>query len=448
MANNFSRPLRRCVTVLALALLAAAATAPTAVHAWWGKGHLTVSQVAMHSLKNPDNPAKLQAIMNAMATTGPYKDYNNCVDVAMWSDDLKSTGLYTQSSWHFVNYIYNPSNFEIFTKEGGDFIFHNSTLTEILAAKRNPVAAVNVGNLIPMLINSLTSQSLFLGDQAETAGQPFRKYSDIVVSSIANLIHFIGDLHQPLHSTALFSEELPTGDQGGNKIDVWFWDTEGHLPSGNPDDNVSMRLHYFWDSIAEGPQDDPARPLSESNAEMIEKFARYIEAAHPATDALRNEPDSQVWALESHEAAKKFVYNFGSGQSNLDTRGGMYLDAEYIRNAELCAQQRIALAGYRLAAVLDRVLEDITLSDITHGLDTIREKLAEEMNLQPRTVNNYYRKDKEVSAGAAAGVAIACFVLGAVIGTGLSVLACVCCCRRNNSRSKSVEPIADLDGTA
>jgi len=30
------------------------------------------------------------------------------------------------------------------------------------------------------------------------------------------LLHLIGDIHQPLHCTAVFSEQFPNGDKGGN----------------------------------------------------------------------------------------------------------------------------------------------------------------------------------------------------------------------------------------
>ena len=30
------------------------------------------------------------------------------------------------------------------------------------------------------------------------------------------LMHLVGDIHQPLHCTAVFREQFPNGDKGGN----------------------------------------------------------------------------------------------------------------------------------------------------------------------------------------------------------------------------------------
>lgn len=53
------------------------------------------------------------------------------------------------------------------------------------------------------------------------------------------LVHFAGDLHQPLHGTEMTSNEFPGGDYGGNKIKL-------HLPSNGK----AINLHSFWDDGA------------------------------------------------------------------------------------------------------------------------------------------------------------------------------------------------------
>jgi hypothetical protein len=50
------------------------------------------------------------------------------------------------------------------------------------------------------------------------------------------LIHYLGDLHQPLHAAEAFSIQFPNGDRGGNS-----W----NISSGNP--NITQ-LHALWDS--------------------------------------------------------------------------------------------------------------------------------------------------------------------------------------------------------
>ncbi len=48
-------------------------------------------------------------------------------------------------------------------------------------------------------------------------------------------MHYVGDLHQPLHAVARITEQDPTGDAGGNSFDL--------LGQGDVEN-----LHSLWDS--------------------------------------------------------------------------------------------------------------------------------------------------------------------------------------------------------
>jgi len=50
------------------------------------------------------------------------------------------------------------------------------------------------------------------------------------------IVHYVGDVHQPLHSATLVDSHYTTGDRGG---------TSEHIPSK---DGVSS-LHFVWDSV-------------------------------------------------------------------------------------------------------------------------------------------------------------------------------------------------------
>jgi hypothetical protein len=50
------------------------------------------------------------------------------------------------------------------------------------------------------------------------------------------IIHYVGDLHQPLHNVAKVNDSYPKGDMGGNLE---------HVPE---EDGVS-NLHAIWDSV-------------------------------------------------------------------------------------------------------------------------------------------------------------------------------------------------------
>jgi hypothetical protein len=50
------------------------------------------------------------------------------------------------------------------------------------------------------------------------------------------LIHYIGDIHQPLHATSRFTSKYPEGDRGGNSFAL------------TSSDGVTQ-LHALWDSV-------------------------------------------------------------------------------------------------------------------------------------------------------------------------------------------------------
>ena len=50
------------------------------------------------------------------------------------------------------------------------------------------------------------------------------------------LLHYYGDVHQPLHSASRYTSDLPEGDAGGNDFDLKY-----RLSADN--------LHALWDNV-------------------------------------------------------------------------------------------------------------------------------------------------------------------------------------------------------
>jgi len=50
------------------------------------------------------------------------------------------------------------------------------------------------------------------------------------------LIHYCGDIHQPLHATSRVDHEYPKGDFGGNAVPI-------------PEKEGAKNLHSVWDSV-------------------------------------------------------------------------------------------------------------------------------------------------------------------------------------------------------
>lgn len=76
-------------------------------------------------------------------------------------------------------------------------------------------------------------------EYAQIMNHTYKDHSELNGQSTAMrfLIHYVGDIHQPLHSTSRVNHEYPKGDFGGNLV---------HLP----DKEGAHNLHSVWDSVA------------------------------------------------------------------------------------------------------------------------------------------------------------------------------------------------------
>lgn len=139
------------------------------------------------------------------------------------------------------------------------------------------------------------------------------------------LIHLIGDVHEPLHTTQWFSKDFPQGDRGGNRV---------MLSDG-------QNLHSYWDS----------RFGSDDGLRFVVELAVAIQARSPIPQELKMDPEQ--WVNESFALRDK-VYSFtGSGT----TQNPAVLSADYHVTARSIAIERVALAAYRLAEFLNQTFK-------------------------------------------------------------------------------------------
>jgi hypothetical protein len=141
------------------------------------------------------------------------------------------------------------------------------------------------------------------------------------------LIHFVGDLHQPLHCE---------GDaRGGNDVHVTF-DGGGHVPGNNGNAN-SDNLHFVWDvSLLEWQELD-----EQSYVQHL--FDDTLNGRDPATLAGGATLD---WAMESHQIAQ-----------NVQVPNNTDLDTAYMDTNSAVADERLLLGGLRLARVIKDALQ-------------------------------------------------------------------------------------------
>ena len=111
------------------------------------------------------------------------------------------------------------------------------------------------------------------------------------------IIHYVGDVHQPLHATSRVDHEYPKGDFGGNTV---------KLPAK---DGVT-NLHALWDSVSYEFSGYPNLPFSDSDWDLNGKRAQELVSKHPLSSLKADVTnlDPQQWADESLAVSESFVY--------------------------------------------------------------------------------------------------------------------------------------------
>jgi hypothetical protein len=284
-------------------LVAALLLLQTSAHAWGDTGHMVVAQIALDSLKGTEEERERKVEeLNRLAGLVRYGDTEyEFATLACWMDDIRSEPSYELlKDWHFITLRYIVSG----------------------PAQDEPPPPVNVASVIKM-----TRDKLFDKEKDKDVQKAYY---------LAVLAHLIGDIHQPLHAATRYTAELPEGDRGGNKFII-------KAPNG-----ASSNLHSFWD--AAGGYFAGAlveRPLDQDMSELLDRHARDIMKDFPKA-AFQQELgnyDPMRWAASSHELAREKVHK---GVTENAKPSPAYTDA-----AQELSRRRIALAGYRLAQILD-----------------------------------------------------------------------------------------------
>ncbi|HVM59615.1 MAG TPA: S1/P1 nuclease [Verrucomicrobiae bacterium] len=291
--------------------------------AWDGTGHMLVGQIAYDRL-NDKAKARVTELAAQIQKDGvPY----NAVNICCWADDIKARDADTPfrgwyRTWHYIDIGCLTNDPDVLANP-----------PELSKTNGNVVVA------LPYCVNLIKTKQ-------------FNKLVPNESVALALVMHFVGDIHQPLHTTGRYNPNPnpPPGeykdDAGGNGLSLTnFVDTPW-----------PANLHTFWDeayrryyeagTVKASPRLDEA--LAPGAPELKEWMTRLAPDA-PAADADLSF-NVMKWVNESHAVACSQVYGtLGApyGAKNVS------LTEAYVKAGTDTARRRIVLAGYRLAALLN-----------------------------------------------------------------------------------------------
>lgn len=240
----------------------------TQVFAWGTDGHKIVAQLAENKL----SPKAKTAIKSLLGT-------QSLADVANWADQVKGNTQWSHTKpWHFID-IPDHGDYEDVPHEDSDVVY---AITELVRALKSSSAA------------------------------PMDKKSALMF-----LVHFVGDIHQPLHVGR-------PDDHGGNSIKVVF-------------EGKQTNLHALWDS-----------GMIQAQRMDYKQYVAALESSEAFTYDIPEFKFSEV--IQECMALRSQIYMFRAVAQD-----AVILDAGYMdRNLE-DMNQRLLIGGKRLARILNSI---------------------------------------------------------------------------------------------
>jgi hypothetical protein len=284
------------------------ALSPDVLFAWGDGGHMMVAWIASQKITNTTVLKEIDRLLKVpikpVNVTAQSKDI---VQASHWADDVRDLdGFAFSGDLHFIDMPFSPDH---------------TPLPKNLPKPNNVVKALN-------------TYAAILKDKKQTDAKR--------AEALRFIIHFVGDIHQPLHAVSRVTATNKNGDTGGNEFFL-----ELHSSSGKTN---TVKLHSYWDGgLGEFPKMGPN--FAPPPVAQIPPAAKKVMTSFPDTDPNWKNGGPlgfQIWQQESTDLGKTEVYKtlVESG-----TPG-----SPYIKNGQRIAEKRVAWAGYRLAALLTELL--------------------------------------------------------------------------------------------
>ena len=293
---------------------------PTAARAWGCKGHQTVALIAEKHL-TPETRQWVEKLLNENPIDPKLNRYcggavrDAMADAATWADDVR--GERKNGPWHYIDIPRGSKRGELepFCGAAG------------------------------CVTKAISEQLAILKDKNADAA----KRAD----ALRYVIHFVGDLHQPLHT-------ITNADEGGNCVPLKYFRRNAH----EHNHSFSPNLHSLWDTAIIERDSEGADPGEYADT-LDALFAADIEGWQKAGVHVED------WVWEGYDFAESVVYgdltpkiaiepNVAVHSCSDDNNIGERLLHQHIMAGEAyqaeaapVVERRVAQAGIRLAMILN-----------------------------------------------------------------------------------------------
>jgi len=281
-------PIRRLILLLA----SLAAASPAA--AWWEYGHETVARIAMDNVRPGTRAAIQRLLAKGRLLETPDCPVATIEQASVWADCIKPLGdrFAYAYSWHYQNVdVCKPFDLKGPCKDGNCVSAQIERNARLLADRKVPERE----RLI----------------------------------ALAFLVHFVGDLVQPMHAG-------DHQDLGGNKVAANYGIIGGF-----------MNQHAIWD----GPLAERSISTPPSGPGGILARVSHDERQGLAAGTVED------WSRESWEMARKYSYGeLGGDPCGASANARPTLTEQGVQALIPVVRRQVAAGGLRLARLLDDAL--------------------------------------------------------------------------------------------